>query len=131
MTPTLITRLQSEGASREVDEEARLERERALAAEMFPREWAAALKVTGKRGNNRRANLRKRALNEQAMIPLRAKGATCATCRHRRRVAGIAEPVCDLDSDFHGYAITALDRLCPDWSLRNGARLPTLKAQET
>lgn len=96
-------------------DEARLDRERALAAEMFPAEWAAALAMTGKRGNGRRAKLRQRAVAELVLRPLRAAGASCASCRHYRTTLALRrEPTrfCEIDSDWQGYAIRKPTDLC-------------------
>ena len=42
--------------------------------------------------------------------------ATCSTCRHLDRVHVAPRLSCDLDSDFHGYAITRADHKCPRWA---------------
>lgn len=91
--------------------------ERALAANFYPEEWAVALIITGKRGNHRRAELRKRAIADAIMIPLRNAGASCSNCSSRLRNPGMMKGLfCDLDSDLHGYMETRPDALCSRWS---------------
>lgn len=91
--------------------------ERALAASFYPDEWAVALMITGKRGGHRRADLRKRAIADAIMIPLRNVGASCSNCSSRLRNPGMTKGLfCDMDSDFHGYMPTAPNALCSRWS---------------
>ena len=97
--------------------EMELASERALAAQFFPEQWAEALTITGKTGGRRRAGLRKAAIAEAIMIPLRLSGESCSTCASRLRNPGMMKGLfCDLDSDFHGYAVTQPDALCSRWS---------------
>lgn len=96
----------------------------ALAARMFPDEWARVHALTGERARRQRHNLRRRALVAVQLRDLRERGASCATCRSLTGgVSGIKGPICDAHSDFHGYAITTLDGLCADWTARK-ASLP-------
>lgn len=101
-----------------VPTEQELDAQHALAASMFPQEWARALTVPGKRGSRQRASLRHRAVAEVRMRELRAIGSSCANCDNRVSTPW-TDPArrwaCDLRSDFHGYQITQLDGLCPDW----------------
>lgn len=84
-----------------------------IAAELYPERWQAALKVPGKRGQSRRRSLRRQAENEIVLRGLRADGASCLTCKHRGSYPlKPTQPTCDLESDFHGYALTRLDDLC-------------------
>jgi hypothetical protein len=94
-----------------------IEEQRALAAKMYPHEWARALCTTGMRGQKARAGLRKRAVEEAARDRLRCIGANCGNCAHRLRdPAMLTGHFCDLDSDFHGYTRTTLEALCSRWS---------------
>ena len=84
----------------------------ARAAELWPERWAACEALTGKRRSNRRASLRKQAQNHDALeaLPIIAR---CGTCEHF-----IKSPVgraCDLDSDFHGYALATAESRCARW----------------
>lgn len=84
----------------------------ARAAELWPDRWAATEALTGKRRSNRRASLRAQAKNHDALAALPAM-ARCGTCAHF-----IKSPVgraCDLDSDFHGYALTTAGARCARW----------------
>jgi hypothetical protein len=101
---------------------AELEAQRALAAQLFPSEWARALTITGKRGGKMRAGLRHRAVAKVKIDELRATGASCANCSNRTSTPWPKDQArrwaCDLGSDFHGYQITQLDAICPDWSAK-------------
>jgi hypothetical protein len=110
-------------------EEARLSAERALAAKMFPKEWAASLSVTGHKGQARRARLRKMAVYELALAPLRATGASCATCKHWKLIPVQREKQrhCEIESDFDGYAITKADHVCVHFDAH--AHIKRLEAQ--
>lgn len=91
------------------------ERQRALAAEMFPREWAVASQVAhSRRRHNRLKSLRERAIRAVALQPLQAEGKSCASCANFSKApAGLSiVHVCDADSDFHGYAEAKPDGLC-------------------
>lgn len=62
---------------------------------------------------------RERAAYLTAVTTLRAAGASCATCKHRgARPVGGDGPICELDSDFHGYAPVKMTGLCPSWAQR-------------
>lgn len=87
-----------------------------LAAAMFPAEWAAASRATGRKARNRRRALRRRADHEAAMTPLRAAGRSCASCRNfEKGPPGIGGRICSADSDFQGYARAVPTGLCPKW----------------
>lgn len=115
--------MDSDAPSRaKLTEDERLQHERALAAELFPVDWAAALGMTGRKGNARRARLRHAAVYEMRMRPLREAGANCLSCRHRAKVQGIGQ-TCEIDSDFDGYAVIKdiAAGLCADWQARDGS----------
>ena len=89
------------------------------AAELWPDRVAAMEALTGKRRSSRRASLRRQAEHHDAMAALPAV-ARCGTCAHF-----ITSPVgraCDLDSDFHGYALTSADNRCPRWQTKDTDR---------
>lgn len=99
---------------------ATLEERNALAAEIFPVEWAKALTETGKRAVNKRRCLRNAAEAEVIMRPLRERGECCATCSSfdpnpTREIKN----ACLADSDFHGYAITQPENLCGLWKAKS------------
>ena len=88
----------------------------ALAAKIFPEKWAHALTRRGKSGRNLRSKLRMRAEYERDMIPLRAAGHSCATCRNfQKGPPGIDGMTCAAESDFRGYVLATADGLCPKW----------------
>lgn len=87
----------------------------ARASELWPDRWAAMERLTGKRRSNRRASLRAQAKNHDALAAL-PPHARCGTCEHF-----IKSPVgraCDLDSDFHGYALTTATDRCARWQTK-------------
>lgn len=91
----------------------------ARAAELYPDRWARMEGLTGKRRSNARATLRRNAENHDALAALPAV-ARCGTCVHF-----INSPVghaCDLDSDFHGYALTTADKRCARWQAKDQAQ---------
>lgn len=86
------------------------------AAELWPDRWSACESLTGKRRSNRRASLRKQAQNHDALAALPSI-ARCGTCNHF-----IKSPVgraCELDSDFHGYALTTAEKRCARWEQKD------------
>jgi hypothetical protein len=94
----------------------------ALAAQMFPKQWAA---IQGKaNGSKRRAALRKRVDFEIAMRELRARGASCASCQHMSKRnyfrTETEQFMCDIGSDFYGEQITQPRSLCTSWKAREG-----------
>jgi hypothetical protein len=106
----------------------RLVHENALAARMYPVQWASMERLTGKRRSSRRATLRKRAVAEVRMAELRNSGSSCATCEHFRKASfgeGGKGHVCDLYSDSEGYVRANPDGICPDYS----ALLSALEAE--
>lgn len=98
---------------------AELQAERDLAAKLYPAEWASASRMTGRKGQARRARLRQQAVYEMRLRPLREAGASCLTCANRTKVGGVGQ-TCDIDSDFHGYAVIKdpSTQLCTDWADR-------------
>lgn len=90
-----------------------LEEQRVLASKYFPDKWAVALKVTGKSGGKRRANLRKAAVRRHLTIPIRERGGRCSNCAYLRRgIVGLSGRYCDLDSDSDGYQKVNSDYCC-------------------
>lgn len=94
----------------------------ALAAQVFPREWAAAVTETGPRARNKRHGLRRRAEVALRLRELRAQGASCASCRAFARYPHGKGHVCDDGSSGGAYQMTSADNLCADWR-HNGQRL--------
>lgn len=74
------------------------------------------------KARRREKNAVKFAAYLRACSALREKGASCKSCEHVRRVAGLSGPSCDLDSDFHGYAIVQLGHVCPRWEAKAEGR---------
>lgn len=94
-----------------------IEAQRALAQEMFPRAWAESLELPGFKRRRRQKALRDRAAYETKLAPLKAAGATCASCAHRGlRPGQSVRDICDLQSDFHGYVRVRMTDLCADWA---------------
>lgn len=60
---------------------------------------------------------RERVAYEAAIAALPAE-ATCATCSHCRKYPHKPKLSCELDSDFHGYAIVKPSDRCPRWARR-------------
>lgn len=59
---------------------------------------------------------------EATCAALKSGGASCANCGNCSPYPGPGNKgqiICDLDSDFHGYAVTKPERVCPRWELRN------------
>lgn len=89
---------------------------RALAAIMFPAEWAYAEILTGKRRNSRMATLRRRAKAQVVIAALIDAGHSCGDCRSFVRGPESMGRVCSAHSDFHGYQLAKADEICPDWT---------------
>lgn len=87
----------------------------AEAARRWPADWARMEASTGRKRSSLRGNLRRRAVYENAMEPLRAAGCECRTCKHWAEHWDGGR-VCSLHSDHDGYARPNPDYLCPDWS---------------
>ena len=84
-----------------------------LAAEMFPREWAAVASRPG--ASKKRQQLRQRAEEEVKLNDLRASGASCATCGSYRTAdptPGMKGPWCAAESDWKGFVRAKPDGLC-------------------
>ncbi|MGR0185486.1 hypothetical protein [Azospirillum aestuarii] len=84
-----------------------------LAAELFPREWAAVATRPG--ASKKRQQLRQRAEAELKLRGLRASGASCATCGSYRTsdpTPGMKEPWCAAESDWKGFVRANPDGLC-------------------
>lgn len=105
---SLIGRVEAAG-------ETAIEAQRELARSMFPQEWAATLSLPGEKRRRRQANLRRQAIYEQRLAPLRAAGKTCASCDNFRRRGMGGGHICLAESDFHGDMLTTPDNLCADW----------------
>lgn len=91
----------------------------ALAAQFFPAEWAKAITQTGKKAQNRRHILRRRAEYEAAMVPLRSAGQSCAGCvSFQSGPPGIGGKICAVESDHAGYVRAEVSGLCPHWRAR-------------
>lgn len=85
----------------------------ALAAKMFPAEWARVANVTG--ATNARQKLRRRAEDAVKLRELRATGASCATCSSFQSASGMHLSIanyCAAESDFHGYVEAKAGGLC-------------------
>ncbi|TNE58642.1 MAG: hypothetical protein EP341_03230 [Sphingomonadales bacterium] len=95
-------------------------------AEAWPDEWARA--NSGANGSKKRSSLRKRfiaAYNHEQFVKNNpsAKCANCDHCSIYQWSRTGNEFTCDLDSDFHGYALTKLNDVCIHWIKRNGEEL--------
>jgi hypothetical protein len=96
-----------------------LEAQRALAIQMYPREWADTLPLPGEKRRRRQANLRHRAVYALKLAPLKAAGRNCASCIHYEKTPhGMKGRHCSVMSDFQGYAMVEPDHLCADWAAR-------------
>lgn len=92
-----------------------LDERSALAAKIFPDEWARWYKVRGTTAQRQRQRLRKAAeIEVNVMRPLRAAGASCATCRSFKHRIDVGN-YCSAESDFHGYVLAKSKGLCPLW----------------
>lgn len=90
-----------------------------LASTIFPDRWARVASLTGRKGQEARRTLRRQAESEIILRPLRAAGASCGSCKFRGKHPHMrAQPTCDIHSDFHGYALTTLDRLCVQYAAK-------------
>ena len=94
-----------------MDDVARLERRNALAAELFPKEWAKA-QEPGK--SKKRQQLRQAAEYQLIKRQREAEGHSCADCSARFKTAE-GKHACGFDSDFHGDVIVKLTDLCWRW----------------
>lgn len=95
----------------------------ALAAKMFPREWAAnEADTAGRRRGHRRAALRERAATTIKVDAARAQGGSCANCDMHSEPHAMSLDrnkgllVCDYDTDFHGTAYVKPDHICSRWA---------------
>ena len=81
----------------------------------FPSEWARANDTRLRNRSKARQQLRQRYRIALEMDALRAANphAKCANCSNRGSWNG--KMICDLDSDFGGYAITDPASLCVRW----------------
>ena len=89
----------------------------ALAAKIFPHEWARASSQTGRKASSERRRLRKAAAAEVIMAPLREAGARCGTC-HAFGTHGGIKNACSTHSDWDGYETRKPDDLCEYWRAR-------------
>ncbi|WP_332690020.1 hypothetical protein [Devosia sp.] len=105
----------------EADRDFDLMGQRVLAAEMYPAEWRRAEQdMNGPRRRRKLKQLRERAAHETKLAPLKAAGASCATCKHHRRHAELRKHICEVQSDFSGYVATLPTDLCPSWGALTG-----------
>jgi hypothetical protein len=88
-----------------------------LAAARFPAEWKKWCARTGPGASKRRQQLRKAAEDTVKIDVLRANAASCGTCANFQK-KGPYGPHCELDSDFHGYALTQAANLCSRWTAK-------------
>ena len=95
-----------------------LEERNALAAKMYPVEWARIVNKTGEQARRRRQNLRQHAKAAVQLAALRERGAKCENCDGFSRKEAGHKNVCLADTDFHGYAIVKPDGLCLRWGER-------------
>lgn len=94
-----------------------VERQRARAEQLFPREWAAAQALPGERRRKRLKALRDAAIEADGRAKVVAQGGSCKNCDNLlRNPAGLAGLFCALNSDFHGYAGTKEKNVCSRWS---------------
>lgn len=76
-------------------------------------------KSPGEKLRRQRKRERERAAYESAMAPLRAGGASCATCKHfARHPLDRDKRHCSEQSDRDGYTIVTATDLCPIFSSR-------------
>lgn len=95
----------------------------ALAAKLFPREWAAVAMRLGasKKRNQLRKRAEEKAARDAAIAPHIAAGHCCGNCNEFEPYPGPGNKdrfICAMDSDFRGYAIARADGLCPLWRAR-------------
>lgn len=65
---------------------------------------------------------RERIAYEATCAALKSGGASCGNCAHHSpypQPGHKGEIICDLDTDFQGYAVTTPGRVCPRWELRS------------
>jgi hypothetical protein len=92
-----------------------IERQRAMAMTAYPVEWAATISMQGEKRRRAQKELRDKAIYEARMKPLRAKGASCATCHHWSKFDA-TRMQCDLESHFiTGSLLTDATHLCPEF----------------
>ena len=86
-----------------------------LAAKYFPDAWAKA------RTGRRRTQLRKMGEQQDLMARLKTdRSACCSNCNSFDKYPHGKGHICKMDSDFHGYAMTTADSLCPKWTPKEG-----------
>ena len=80
-----------------------------------------AKKSAAAKARRRAKNEAHRRAVEAQCAALKAAGSFCSNCAHCSPYptpGRKGEVICDLDSDFHGYAITKPERVCPRWEAR-------------
>ena len=98
-----------------------LDERSALAAKMFPRQWAAAIALPGKGASKKRKQLRQRAARQVILDRMKADGKICVTCKHYEKYTGVGEKNrmhCSMHSDFEGYVFPEPNDLCLQWSAK-------------
>lgn len=83
-------------------------------ARVWPDRWARANDPTLRGRSKARNNLRKQYRKWRAQIDFMEANptASCLNCQHRRKMPVDARFYCDLDSDFHGYAVLTSNNPC-------------------
>jgi len=107
-----------------MDEKPTLDARSALAAQMFPKEWARANAKPYGRAKARN-NLRKRAEATAKLNALRSTGAHCGSCKSFSPMPGPGNDgkmICDTHSDFHGYQLARPGGLCLSHELKERGR---------
>lgn len=91
----------------------------AAIAARWPDAWARANDTSLPRRSKARQQLRMRYKHAVALEEFRAANPTarCGNCAHGDRdpTPGIRGLSCELDSDFHGYAMVHPDSVCTRW----------------
>lgn len=87
-------------------------------AEDWPERWAKANNGHGQ--SKKRNNLRKAYKTHLAFLAFKAANphARCGNCTEFKPIPVHANGgmQCELESDFHGYAITTANRVCVKWT---------------
>lgn len=74
----------------------------------------------GEKRRRKAKAVRKRAAYEAVLAPLKAAGATCATCKHYGpRPNGLNSRICELDSDYEGYVSVKPSHLCTRYAAKD------------
>lgn len=95
----------------------------ALAAKLFPREWAVVAKSSGRGAGKKRNKLRNQAEEKVRFDTLKAEGKSCASCggfERRQPYPGLKGAWCSMDSDWEGYTHAEPGGLCLKWHPKEG-----------